>query len=147
MTSVQRLEVPESIRSLCALDRIDYTDPLFVATTTTSNVSPEGFARALVEDAVGRAGQFVWQRMLRLRLRVSEHHVGGWTIGAVGNDWIRLEAASWFVAANIVLSVDERHVSAVVFLRYDHPVARLVCPPVMFAHRQALPTLIREALR
>ena len=70
----------------------------------------------------------------------------GWKIAARGDNWIRLETASWFITAHAVVHVDDRHVSLALFIRYDRPVAALVWPPVSIMHRRAVPTMLRQAL-
>jgi hypothetical protein len=72
--------------------------------------------------------------------------VQGWTITGRAEDWIRLEAASWFMTANAVVKVDDGRVSAALFVRYDLPIAAVIWPPVSVMHRRAMPTLLRQAL-
>ncbi len=148
-TVAQQRYVPDAIRSLSTLDHIDYVD-LFTATTDDAvGRSSEEWARAGVEDAAGNAGQFVWRVVLglRLRSRPSQDHVGGWKIADRGDSWLTLEASSWFLTANIVVQVDDPHVSVATLLRYDRPPAALVWPPLSIGHRRAMPRLLRSAVR
>lgn len=148
-TVLQQRNVPDAIRSLSTLDSPDYVDLFTVTTREAAEKSPEQWARAGVEDAAGLAGQFVWRVLLGLRLerRSSPDHVGGWRIADRGDSWIRLEAASWFLTAHIVVHVDDGEVSVATFIRYDRPIAALVWPPVSIGHRQAMPGLLRNAVR
>src|SRR5687767_3372515 len=111
--------------------------------------SPEEWARAGVETAAGLGGQFVWRVLLALRLalRPSAEHVAGWKIARRGADWITLEAASWFMTANIVVHVEEGEVSVATCIRYDHPVAALIWSPLSRGHRRAMPGLLRRAAK
>src|SRR5207247_1137468 len=105
--------------------------------------SPEEWARAAIEDAAGLAGQFIWRVVLGLRLerRPSLDHVGGWKIGDRDDNWVRLEAASWFLTAQIVVQVDPEQVSVATFIRYDRPMAAVIWPPLSIGHRPAMPGL------
>jgi hypothetical protein len=145
---VQQREVPEAIRSLSTMASPDYVDVFTVVTSEAADRSPEQRARAVIEDAGGLAGQFVWRVLLGLRLesRLSPHHVGGWKIADRGESWIRLEA-SRFLTAHIVILVDDGEASMATFIRYDQPIAALVWPPLSVGHRQAMPGLLRKAAR
>jgi hypothetical protein len=147
-TVVGLRNVPEAIRSLGALVNPDYVD-LFTATTVgATDKSPEEWARAALEETpTGRSAPYLW-RLLGLRLgpRHSPDYVQGWKIANSGDNWIRLEAASWFMTAHAVVQVDEGNVSVALFLRYDRPMAAIVWPPVSIMHRRAVPAMLRQAL-
>src|SRR5262249_24831950 len=101
------------------------------------------------EDVAGRRGQLLWRGVLglRLRSRPSTERVGGWRIAARGEDWIRLEASSWFLTAHLVIRRDDRHLSTGTFIRYDRPIAALVWGPVSAVHRRLMPGLLRHTVR
>ncbi len=147
-TVMQQRNLPESIRSVSNLDRIDYFD-LLTATIDATDTSPEDWARAAMEDAAGLAGQFVWRVVLGLRLAspTSPERVAGWKIAERGDSWITLVASSWFLTACVVVQVDDRQVSVATLIRYDRPPAALVWPALSIAHRQAMPRLLRHAAR
>ena len=67
--------------------------------------------------------------------------------GVLRDSWIVLEAASWFLTAQIVFQVADGRVSVATFIRYDRPVAALVWPPLSVGHRQAMPGLLRHAAK
>jgi len=119
-TVLRQRNVPEAIRSLSTLAKPDYVDLFTVATVAAADRSPEQWARPAIEDAAV-AGQFIWRVVLGLRLerRPSLDHVGGWKIGDRDDNWIRLEAASWFLTAQIVVQVDPEQVSVATFIRND----------------------------
>ncbi len=145
--SVQQRDVPESIRALSTLDRLDYGDVFTLTTARATRGTPEDWARATVEDVPLAARTLVWQVMLGLRLERgrSPDHVAGWKIGGRGHDWIRIAARSWMVTAEAVFHLDDQHVSFALFIRHLHPVAALVVPPVTRIHRRAAPGLLRSA--
>ena len=148
-TVFQQPNVPKTIRSLSTLDSPDYVDLFTVTTDGAAGRSPEQWARAGIEDAAGLAGQFVWRVLcgLRLRRRPSPDYVGGWKIADRGDNWIRLEAASWFMTAHIVVQVEVGQLSLATFIRYDQPMAALVWPPLSAGHRLAMPGLLRQTVR
>lgn len=148
-TAFQRDDVPETIRSLSTLAEPDYVDLFTVTTSRARDWSPEQWARAGIERAAGRAGQFVWRVLLGLRLesRPSREHVGGWRIAGRGDDWIRLEASSWFLTAYLVVHVDDGQMSVATFVRYDRPLAARVWPPMSAGHRRAMPGLLLRAVK
>jgi len=147
-TVIQDRNVSASIRSLSNLETFDYLDVFTAATSGEHERSPEYWARAL-EDAAGIGGQFVWRVVLGLRLawRASPDHIGGWRVAGRGEDWITLEAASWFMTANIALYVEEDRLSAATIIRYDRPVAAWTWRLVSILHRHAMPGLLRHAWR
>jgi hypothetical protein len=150
VTSVIGLgDVPESIRSLDTLANPDYVDLHTVTTTEAGDKTPEQWARAVLEDTpLGRSAPSLWQQLgLRLGPPHSPDHVQGWKIADRGDSWIRLETASSFITAHAVVHVDARHVSLALFLRYDQQPAALVWPRVSIMHRQAVPAMLRQAVR
>ncbi len=148
-TVLEQGYVPETIRSLSTLAKQDYADLFTLTPGAAADKSPEEWARAGVDDAAGLAGQFVWRVLLGLRLerRPSRDHVAGWKIVDRGGSWIVLEAASWFLTAQIAFQVGDEQVSVATFIRYDRPVAALVWPPLSVGHRQAMPGLLRHAAK
>lgn len=84
---------------------------------------------------------------LRLKLRASPDHLLGWKIADRDENWIRIEAASWFLTGHVVIHVDEGQVSFASFIRYDRRVAAFVWPPVSLIHRQVALALVRRGIR
>jgi hypothetical protein len=148
-TVFQQRNVPETTRSRSTLTSPDYVDLFTITRAGAAGGSPEQWARAAVEDAAGLAGQFVWRVLcgLRLERRRSPDYVGGWKIADRGDSWIRLEAASWFMTAHIVIQVDDGQLSVATFIRYDRPMAAFVWPPLSAGHRLAMPGLLRQTAR
>src|SRR5919106_4337361 len=142
-------DVPEGIRRANTLANSDYVDVFTIAVREAKDHSPEEWARAALEHTpTGRSAPSLWRSIgLRLGPRPSAQHVQGWTITGRAEDWIRIEAASWFMTANAVVKVDEGQVSAALFVRYDQPIAAVIWPPVSVMHRHAMPTLLRQALK
>lgn len=140
--------IPKAIRALDTLPS-DYVD-LFTATASeAAETSPEQWARAALEGA-SPAGRFIaWRMILGLRLepRSSPDYVAGWKIADRGDSWIRMEASSWFMTANIVFHVDDEQVSFATFIRYDRWMATLVWTPVSAIHRRLAPDVLRHAVR
>lgn len=145
----QQRTIPEVIRSLGGMDRPDYID-LFTATTgEAADASPERWSRTAIEDVAGLGGQLIWRGLLGLRLksRPWTERVGGWEIGDRGEAWIRLEAASWFLTAHLVIRLGDEHLAASTFIRYDRPIAALIWVPLSAVHRRLMPGLLRQTVR
>jgi hypothetical protein len=143
--------IPAAIRSLDTLTNPDYADMFTAITSRATDKSPEQWARAVLEDApLARRFAFIpWRVLLGLRLGPghSPDYVHGWKIADRGDSWVRVEAASWFMTAHAVVHIDEGRLCGALFVRYDRPVAALVWPPISIIHRQAMPVILRQALR
>jgi hypothetical protein len=144
-------EVPEAIRSLGALAGADYAD-IVTATIAQTPAEPEQLIRAALQGLPRGLLIFVpfIQRAflgLRLKLQPSPDHLLGWKIADRGENWIRIEAASWFLTAHVVMHADHGHLSFASFVRYDRPLAKLVWPPISLIHRQVALALVRSATR
>ncbi|MEV0118208.1 hypothetical protein AB0H77_34035 [Streptomyces sp. NPDC050844] len=137
--------LPESFRALSSLSVIDYVDRFAIATDVVA--SPEQWARAMFGDVPSPAERFIWRGLLGIRLSRgrSPQTVAGWRIAARGEDWIRLEAASWFLAGNLVVRAADGRVSLGTFLRYDRWLGRLLWPPLSAVHRRLAPGVLRDA--
>jgi hypothetical protein len=137
--------IPESIRTLSSLPDIDYADQFTL--TTDADATPERWARAMFGDVPSIAEQLIWRGLLGLRLSRgrSPATVAGWRITDRGHDWIRLEAASWFLSCNFLVQATDRRVSLGTFLRYDRRLGHGVWPPLSAIHRRLIPGLLRDA--
>jgi hypothetical protein len=137
--------IPASVRSLSSVPDIDYADYFTLATDAVA--APERWARTMFGDVPNAAEQVIWRGFLGLRLSRgrSPATVAGWRIGGRGQDWIRLEAASWFLTGNLLIRAGDGRVSLGTFLRYDRSVAHAVWPPLSAVHRRLAPGLLRDA--
>jgi hypothetical protein len=146
-----RREVPETIRSLGALADSDYAD-IVTATVDETPTDPDQAVQAVLKNLSRGLVLFVpfVQRVvlgLRLKLRPSPDHLLGWKIAERGENWIRIEAASWFLTGHVVMHADEGQLSFASFIRYDRRLAAFVWPPVSLIHRQVALALVRNAVR
>ena len=146
---IQQRNIPDVIRSLSGMDWPDYIDLFTLRTNGPPDASPEQWFRTALEDVAGRGGQFIWRGILGLRLKSgpSTDRVGGWKIADRGKEWIRLEASSWFLTAHLVTRLDDGHLSAATFIRYDHPIAPLIWVPLSAVHRRLMPGLLAQTVR
>jgi hypothetical protein len=146
---IQQRNIPDVIRSLSGMDWPDYIDLFTLRTNGPPDASPEQWFRTALEDVAGRGGQFIWRGILGLRLKSgpSTDRVGGWKIADRGKEWIRLEASSWFLTVHLVTRLDDGHLSAATFIRYDHPVAPLIWLPLSVVHRRLMPGLLVQTAR
>ena len=142
-------QVPEPMRSLHALDRVDYVDDSTLHTPAATDWSPEQWARAVLEGgpSVRRYGFIPWRVLLGLRLGPSytPGYMHGWRITGRGDDWIRVEASSWLMTCNAVTLVADGAVSVALFVRYDHPLTPLWWGRMLSGvHRRLMPGLLHE---
>jgi hypothetical protein len=144
-------EVPEEICSLGALANADYAD-IVTASIDETPAEPEQVIQAALKSmprGLLLLIPFV-QRVflgLRLKLRPSPDRLLGWTIADRGENWVRIEAASWFLTGHVVIHVAEGQISFASFIRYDRRLAALVWPPISLIHRQVALALVRSAIR
>jgi hypothetical protein len=148
LTTVGLSNLPDAMRRRDTMAGPDYVDLFTAVTRGTTDKSAEDWARALLEDTpTGRSAPLLW-RLLGLRLgpTPSPDSVQGWKIADRGDDWIRIEATSWFMTAHAVVEVHDPQVSLALFIRYDRPIAAVIWPPVSVMHRRAVPVMLRQAL-
>lgn len=139
--------VPADITDVSAMGDASYAD-FFAIDTSGGEESAKTWARLLLEQSpTGRSGPSLW-RLLGLRLGPtgSADHVQGWRIADHGESWIRLETRSWFMTCHAVVRVDRNQIGIGLFIRYDHPVASVIWPPVSVLHRRAVPMMLRQAV-
>ncbi|TDD34703.1 DUF2867 domain-containing protein [Actinomadura sp. KC06] len=143
--SVGTDDVPRPVRTLSSLSDIDYVDMFTL--TTDRDATPEQWARAMFGDIPTPAERFIWRALLGLRLAKgrSPDTVAGWQITGRGRNWIRLEAASWFLTGNLLVQTTDGHVSLATFLRYDRLLGRLAWSPLSAVHRRLAPGLLQDA--
>jgi hypothetical protein len=144
-------EVPEAIRALGALANSDYAD-IVTATIGETSAEPGQLIEAALRGVPRGLLAFVpiVQRLvlgLRLELRPSPDRLLGWKIAERNENWIRIEAASWFLTGHVVMHVEDGEVSFASFIRYDRWLAAFVWPPVSLIHRQVALALVRSAVR
>ncbi|MGY5129949.1 DUF2867 domain-containing protein [Streptomyces nigrescens] len=139
--------IPASIRALSSLSHIDYVDVFTLRTDADAGTTPEQWARAMFGDVPSVAEQLIWRGLLGLRLSRgrSPETVAGWRITERGEDWIRLETASWFLTGNLLVQATEGRVSLGTFLRYDRRLGHGVWPVLSAVHRRLTPGLLRDA--
>jgi hypothetical protein len=146
---LQRRDLPETIRSLTTLTRIDYFDLFTVSAPAASDRPAEEWSRAALEGA-SPTGRFIaWQVLCGLRLdtRPAPDHVAGWKLADRGENWIRIEAASWFMTAHVVVAVEDDEVSVALLIRYDRQAGGFIWRPLSVMHRRLMPGLLRHAVR
>jgi hypothetical protein len=146
-----RREVPEAIRTLGALADADYAD-IVTATVDETPADPDQFIHAALKRLPRGLPFFIAfvQRVflgLRLKLAPSPDRLLGWKIADRGENWIRIEAASWFMTGHVVMHSDEGLLSFASFIRYDQRLAAFVWPPVSLIHRQVALALVRRGIR
>lgn len=126
---------------------VDYADHFTLTTPASAEATPEQWARAMFGNVPSPGEIFIWRVLLGLRLARgrSPDTVAGWRIGARGDDWIRLDAASWFLSATLTVRTGDGQVGLRTTLHYDRPIGRVVWPPLSAVHRRLVPGVLRTA--
>lgn len=139
--------VGPSVLARAALTRVDYADYFAIGRVDGATVTPEQWSRAMFGDIPNVAERFIWQGLLQLRLAPgrSRATVAGWRVGARGEDWIRLEADSWALAANLIVRDDGSTVSLATLVRYDRRFGGVVWRVLSAVHRRLTPGILRGA--
>jgi hypothetical protein len=128
------------------LSTIHYTDRF--AVRTDRRRTPEEWARSIFGDVPNAGEIFIWRVMLGLRLSRgrSDETIAGWRIAGRSPEAIRLEAASVFMTANLVVRAADGEVSLSTYVRYDRARARLIWTPLSAVHRQLAPRALRAGV-
>ncbi|MEO3875232.1 hypothetical protein ABGB18_41150 [Nonomuraea sp. B12E4] len=144
-SAVGTSNIPESVRALTSLPDIDYADQFTLSTDVAA--TSEQWARAIFGDIPNAGELLIWCGLLGFRLSRtrSPATVAGWRIGGCGEDWIRLEAASWFLTGNLLVWTVGEQVSLGTFLYYRRKVGHGVWPPLSAIHRRLVPGLLHDA--
>jgi hypothetical protein len=82
---------------------------------------------------------------LRLAPRSSPEHVLGWAIMERGTNSITLHAQSWLLTSRLVFETNGSRLKQSTHVRYEHPIAAVLWPPVSILHRQIVPRLLQHA--
>jgi hypothetical protein len=139
--------MPRHVVVATSLPDADYAD-LF-SLPARVDATAEQCARAMFGDVPDAAERLIWRGLLGMRLGRgrSATTVAGWCIGAHGENWIRLEARSWFLTGNLVIRVTTDQISLATLVRYDRVLGRLIWPALSVLHRRMTPGLLRDAAK
>lgn len=140
-------EVGPSVLARSGLGPVHYADHFAIRPVDGTSATPERWARVLFGDTPSAAEWFIWRVLLQLRLRRGQSHstVAGWRIAARSEDWIRLETASWMMAAELVIRASTQEVSLSTLVRYERGAAAAVWGTLSAVHRRLVPGVLREA--
>lgn len=138
--------VDDSALARAGLARIDYVDQFLLAPVDGLRATAEEWARALFGDTPSLSERFIWEVLLQLRLHRgrSPSTVAGWQVAQRGEDWIRLESASWALRAELVIRRTDASVSLTTFMQYDRSIGRVVWTLLSAIHRRLAPGLLRD---
>jgi hypothetical protein len=144
--------VPEAVRALDTMVAPDYCDIVTATVEELPQRTPEEWLLVSLKGVPRGLLMFVplIQRLvlgLRLQMRPSPDHVLGWKIADRGDDWLRIEAASWFMTGHVVMHVNEGQMHFATFISCDRWPAAFIWPPVSLIHRQVALALVRSAVR
>jgi hypothetical protein len=145
----QHRVIPEKVRSLDTFDDPGYIDHFTVEASKASDHSPEEWLRVTLENSSATGRFLAWQVgcALRLEKEPSPDYIVGWRIADSGDDWLRLEATSWFMTAHIVTLVEDEQISISLFIHYDRSVGKVIWTPLSKLHQRLMPGLLRHGVR
>ncbi|KAA6212069.1 DUF2867 domain-containing protein [Streptomyces albofaciens JCM 4342] len=129
-----------------------YASAFAVPATGLPHLLPVDWARAVFEKApavLRRCLYGGWRGGLGLRLgpRVSAQHVLGWLVTESGPDAVTLEAHSPLLTARNMVRLDHSSLTWSTFVHFKNPVGRAVWASAAPLHHQAIPLLLRRAIR
>lgn len=140
-------DAPAAVRARSTLDGPAYLDH-YVLATDPGPWTAEQWARAMFEDVAGARAQAIWRTlMLRIDPRPSPDRVAGWRIDAVGDDWIRLHAETWWGRAQLIVREGDGHLALTTVMAYDHPAASAIWGAASAVHRRVVPGLLLATRR
>jgi hypothetical protein len=144
-------DVPDEIRSLCGMEGADYGDAFGGPLPPGRDRSAEEWAHLALDVRPGplRAPVVAIQRYLlgfRLQPKGQDRFLG-WKVAAKDKDWIRLQATSSYLSAEMVFKVDEEALRVGCFVRYDRRLGAVVWPPLSRIHRRAGLLMMRRVFR
>jgi hypothetical protein len=144
-SAVGTRNMPGSARELSSLPESDYADRFTLA--TDADATPEQWARAMFGNVPSAGERFIWRGLLGLRLTRgrSPDTVAGWRIGDRGDTWVRLDARSWFLNANLLVQTAPGRVCLTTFVHYERRLGAVVWPPLSGVHRRLVPGVLRGA--
>ena len=139
----------DTLRSYCTLDRIDHADTHVVATERADHMTPELWAREILEGppAATRAQLTAGWTMLGLRV----HHRGadaiaGWPIAYMEAEHVRLQGDSLIgLKGQLVTRVSDAGVEFATFVQLGNPMARALWTRVLPTHLEIVDSLLRGA--
>jgi hypothetical protein len=140
---------PPALRSLSPLEQVDYSDLVTGHIDPRADRTPEQWAQVMLGGLPAPLLAMipaVHRGVLGLRVRQGSDRLLGWKIAEQEEQRVRIEAAGWLIAANVIVSIDAGRLSFATFVRYVHPLAALVWPPVSLLHRYAALLLVRAAV-
>ncbi|HEV3360063.1 MAG TPA: hypothetical protein VG247_24895 [Pseudonocardiaceae bacterium] len=153
--AVRRINLPDEISATTsttppALADPDYTAAFELLLPEPTTRSPEGWARAVFEDAPTALRWFIrtgWRFPLGFQLGPSGSlaHVLGCRIIRADRTTVVLEQRSPLMTAHNIVFVERSRIVWTTIVRYQHPLARPLWSVSAALHHQILPYLLTQA--
>lgn len=147
LSAVGPRSLPAETLSRSSLADPHYADEFTLVTPVASAGTAEDWARAMFGDEPSATERMIWAGFLNIRLisGKSADTVAGWQIADRCDDWIRLEARSWFMTWNLIVSVGPDTVSLATLSRHDRHPFGVIWTLLSRVHRRLVPGLLRGA--
>jgi hypothetical protein len=149
---VREIALPQSVRALSMLSRVDYTDAFVLATPPGEERTGEEWARAMLEDAPAptrRALRRGWFALgVRLGSTRDRRRVLGWPVRQSSPEHAVLSADSLLgMEAEVVLKREPNGLVVATVMKLKNPLARAVWAAFSSQHRRVVRHLLRQAGR
>jgi len=146
--AVRETPLPEGVRDLGQLDRIDYFDSYLL--TGVPDRTAEQWARAMIEDSPApmRTRLVIgWTALgLDLTLPTSDKGVLGWRIAHQTDEAIVLSAAGRLgLSGNLIFALRPEGLQFVTLIKQSNAVARSAWAKIESGHQAIVQSLLRQA--
>ena len=149
-TAARQVDVPQDVRHLSTLPRIDYADAFPVDTSAHPNWTPLQWAVATLEQAPAatRAQLLAGWRALGLKSATSGDTVLGWNVRRGSDDAVLLRRDSWIgMPAELLFAKRPDGLLFCTFIHHRTPATRAIWSPVRQSHERVVPELLDRAAR
>jgi hypothetical protein len=135
MNSVVQIEPPRDARALSTLARIDYADAFLVHSAHWAELTPEQWARLILEQAALPLRSALLSGWSALGLKLGPGGILGWTVRRSRDDYVLLGAESLIgMPAELLLKHHRAALLFCTFVQHDNVAARGVWAAVEPLH-------------
>ncbi len=149
-TAARQVEVPQDVRHLSTLPRIDYADAFLVDTSAHPDWTPHQWAVETLEQASAatRAQLLAGWSALGLRSAATEDSVLGWDVRRCSDDAVLLRRDSWIgMPGELLFALRQDGLLFCTFIHHRTPATRAIWAPVQRPHVHIVRELLDRAAR
>ena len=143
--TVSQISLPEDVRRLSTLSRIDYEDAF--AVTADVERAPVEWVRAVVQDAPPRVRRRLWLGWTALGLKLgppwSSDRVLGWKVEHSDPAYVLLAADSWLgLRGRLLFRSEPDGLLFATFVQLTNPAVRALWAAITPRHQQVVRSLL-----